>query len=252
MATIVQPSTSGGPARISRSAIPEPRAPNPPQRSRVLVLPVPVWRLRPRVSTRWAPGARRAPPRRALPRSMRSVKGVPDGCRHRLRSCGSRLRPAPRRTRRVGPGRAPRRPARGGWQPRRPVVAAGDARPALGASPRRRVRRHARPLRLRPAVARRLCERWTDALAEHRKPLVLTVHDLRNPHHGEPELHDAQLGVLVSAADGAHHPHAGCRCRDPGAVGTRRPRAAAPPRRRRGDDVPTRGGSTTASSSGCT
>ena len=40
----------------------------------------------------------------------------------------------------------------------------------------------------------------TDALAEHRKPLVLTVHDLRNPHHGEPELHDAQLGVLVSAA----------------------------------------------------
>ena len=39
------------------------------------------------------------------------------------------------------------------------------------------------------------------ALREHRKPLVLTVHDLRNPHHGEPELHDAQLGVLVSAAD---------------------------------------------------
>jgi Glycosyltransferase Family 4 len=41
----------------------------------------------------------------------------------------------------------------------------------------------------------------TDALKECRKPLVLTVHDLRNPHHGEPELHDAQLGVLVSAAD---------------------------------------------------
>ena len=39
------------------------------------------------------------------------------------------------------------------------------------------------------------------ALRRHRKPLVLTVHDLRNPHHGEPELHDAQLGVLVSAAD---------------------------------------------------
>jgi len=42
--------------------------------------------------------------------------------------------------------------------------------------------------------------RWVEALAEHRKPLVVTVHDLRNPHHGEPELHDAQLGVLVSAA----------------------------------------------------
>jgi len=41
----------------------------------------------------------------------------------------------------------------------------------------------------------------TDALREHRKPFVLTVHDLRNPHHGEPELHDAQLRVLVSAAD---------------------------------------------------
>ena len=40
-----------------------------------------------------------------------------------------------------------------------------------------------------------------DALREHRKPLVLTVHDLRNPHHDEPGLHDAQLGVLVPAAD---------------------------------------------------
>ena len=43
--------------------------------------------------------------------------------------------------------------------------------------------------------------RLVGALRQHRKPLVLTVHDLRNPHHGEPELHDAQLGVLVSAAD---------------------------------------------------
>ena len=42
--------------------------------------------------------------------------------------------------------------------------------------------------------------RLTDALRAHRKPLVLTVHDLRNPHHGEPELHDAQLGALISAA----------------------------------------------------
>ena len=29
----------------------------------------------------------------------------------------------------------------------------------------------------------------------------LTVHDLRNPHHHERDLHDAQLGVLVEAAD---------------------------------------------------
>jgi len=37
-------------------------------------------------------------------------------------------------------------------------------------------------------------------LREHRKPLVLTVHDLRNPHHLAPDEHDAQLDVLVPAA----------------------------------------------------
>ncbi len=39
------------------------------------------------------------------------------------------------------------------------------------------------------------------ALRRHRRPLVLTVHDLRNPHHPEPGLHDEQLGVLVEGAD---------------------------------------------------
>ena len=39
------------------------------------------------------------------------------------------------------------------------------------------------------------------ALRRHDKPLVVTVHDLRNPHHDTAELHDAQLGVLVGAAD---------------------------------------------------
>jgi hypothetical protein len=39
------------------------------------------------------------------------------------------------------------------------------------------------------------------ALRAESKPLVLTVHDLRNPHHVEPGLHDAQLSVLVDAAD---------------------------------------------------
>ena len=39
------------------------------------------------------------------------------------------------------------------------------------------------------------------ALRDTGKPLVLTVHDLRNPHHLEADLHDAQLGVLVPAAD---------------------------------------------------
>lgn len=38
-------------------------------------------------------------------------------------------------------------------------------------------------------------------LRQHGKPLVLTVHDLRNPHHLEPGLHEAQQGVLVEGAD---------------------------------------------------
>ena len=41
----------------------------------------------------------------------------------------------------------------------------------------------------------------TATLRRYRRPLVLTVHDLRNPHHPDPALHDAQLGVLVEAAD---------------------------------------------------
>jgi hypothetical protein len=32
------------------------------------------------------------------------------------------------------------------------------------------------------------------------KPLVYTVHDLRNPHHREPEAHEQQQNLLVSAA----------------------------------------------------
>lgn len=39
------------------------------------------------------------------------------------------------------------------------------------------------------------------ALRETGTPLVYTVHDLRNPHHASPALHDAQLDVLVPAAD---------------------------------------------------
>jgi glycosyltransferase involved in cell wall biosynthesis len=41
-----------------------------------------------------------------------------------------------------------------------------------------------------------------DALQAHDKPLVLTVHDLRNPHHADRREHDAQLDVLVPAAQG--------------------------------------------------
>ncbi|WP_253943917.1 glycosyltransferase [Nocardioides marmotae] len=38
------------------------------------------------------------------------------------------------------------------------------------------------------------------ALRETGRPLVQTVHDLRNPHHEDRTLHDAQLDVLVPAA----------------------------------------------------
>lgn len=40
-----------------------------------------------------------------------------------------------------------------------------------------------------------------DALRKHRKPLVYTAHDLRNPHHDSRTLHDAQLAVLMRAAE---------------------------------------------------
>ncbi|KQY59816.1 hypothetical protein ASD11_09825 [Aeromicrobium sp. Root495] len=38
-------------------------------------------------------------------------------------------------------------------------------------------------------------------LRRHGRPLVLTVHDLRNPHQRDRAAHDAQLDVLVPAAD---------------------------------------------------
>lgn len=40
-----------------------------------------------------------------------------------------------------------------------------------------------------------------DVLRRRGKPFVFTVHDLRNPHHLDRTLHDAQLDVLVPAAD---------------------------------------------------
>ncbi len=43
---------------------------------------------------------------------------------------------------------------------------------------------------------------WVDTLRRHAIPLLYTVHDLRNPHHADRSLHDAQLDVLVPAASG--------------------------------------------------
>jgi hypothetical protein len=47
-----------------------------------------------------------------------------------------------------------------------------------------------------PAQLREL----VDTLRERGRPLVLTVHDLRNPHHRDPAQHAAALDVLVPAA----------------------------------------------------
>lgn len=41
-----------------------------------------------------------------------------------------------------------------------------------------------------------------DTLHQYDKPLVYTVHDLRNPHHITREAHDEHLDVLIPAADG--------------------------------------------------
>jgi hypothetical protein len=51
------------------------------------------------------------------------------------------------------------------------------------------------------AIAPDDLRRVVDELDRHHKPLVYTVHDLRNPHHSEPVAHDKQQDVLVSAAD---------------------------------------------------
>lgn len=42
---------------------------------------------------------------------------------------------------------------------------------------------------------------WANRVHHLGLPLVVTVHDLRNPHHLAPQRHDALLGVLLAAAD---------------------------------------------------
>lgn len=42
---------------------------------------------------------------------------------------------------------------------------------------------------------------WARAVRTAGAALVLTVHDLRNPHHERPAEHDAQLSALIPAAD---------------------------------------------------
>lgn len=51
------------------------------------------------------------------------------------------------------------------------------------------------------ALSREQLQAVVDALRGAGKPLVYTVHDLRNPHHETPGAHDEHLDVLVPAAD---------------------------------------------------
>lgn len=44
-------------------------------------------------------------------------------------------------------------------------------------------------------------DRWADAVSAAGIPLVLTAHDLRNPHHVDPGPHTAVLDVLMERAD---------------------------------------------------
>ncbi len=50
------------------------------------------------------------------------------------------------------------------------------------------------------ALSRTQLQDVVDALAATNKPLVYTVHDLRNPHHETPHEHDEHLQVIVPAA----------------------------------------------------
>ena len=51
------------------------------------------------------------------------------------------------------------------------------------------------------AIAAEDLREVVDELKRHNKPLVYTVHDLRNPHHPERTAHDEQQDVLVAAAN---------------------------------------------------
>lgn len=51
------------------------------------------------------------------------------------------------------------------------------------------------------AIAPQRLGEVVDELKTYHKPLVYTVHDLRNPHHREPHDHVQQQAVLISAAD---------------------------------------------------
>ena len=62
-------------------------------------------------------------------------------------------------------------------------MAAGDARPRVGAHGR--LRRVPPALRLRRRARPSSCDRLTRVLRGRGKPFVLTVHDLRNPHHDD-------------------------------------------------------------------
>jgi hypothetical protein len=83
-------------------------------------------------------------------------------------------------------------------EPSRGLVAAPDARTRLGQRQSPRVRRIHIHFGF-DAIGPEVLSEVVHELKMHDKPLVYTVHDLRNPHHPEPDAHAEQQDVLLAA-----------------------------------------------------
>ncbi len=93
----------------------------------------------------------------------------------------------------------------------------------------RHLRRLPRALRVRRQDAGGAAQPSRDALEHAGVPLVVTVHDLRNPHHAEPELPRRAARDAARARGGRDHADAGGRAGDRAALGPRARRCCAHP-----------------------
>ena len=102
------------------------------------------------------------------------------------------------------------------------LVAPGHARPRVGARARQRVRRLPPALRLRRAVARPTSRPCVDAVRASGQ--AVRLHRARPAQPAPPDraAHDAQLDVLVPAADARDHADRRGRRRDPASAGVAR------------------------------
>ena len=152
--------------------------------------------------------------------------------RHRLGACQPRVRPSPRARGRLGSG-APARPrAPGDGHPRRAVVAPARCSSADWVREHRATSTSCTSTSAStPQSPRASRTSWRRSAGEA-KPLVFTVHDLRNPHHLDRGPTTRHLDVLVPAADELITLTPGAAAEISASVGPRGGRPAAPPRRR--------------------